>query len=695
MPMPKMNDLRRWLRASGGRSEAIGLTAAVEIQAAAEPKEGESPKRPRFSINAYNGGVMSVSAFYTPVVVDLKGLKASRKKLPILLDHDSGRIIGQADDIKITAEGVTLGGIITGDDGDAQKVVAHAKNGFEWQASIGATVERREFLEQGKTATVNGREVTGPLIIARAATLRETSFTAIGADSTTSARVAAHQKAKELDMDFAQWLTANGWNPDDLSDKQRDQLQAAWKAEGNNKPTPQVQNDTVDPAAEIRAKAAAEAGRIAAIRDICAKNGSPKVKAGEVEVYLEAHAIAEGWDATKVELEAIRASRPQAPAFNSSRPSASADVLEAATCLAGGLETPEKFFEEKTLEAADKQFRGRIGLQELMLEAARMNGYTGHRFRGSEREVFAHAFGGIQASGFSTISLSGILSNTANKFILAGFNSIESTWRQIAAIRPVSDFKQITSYRLTGDMEYEQIGPDGEIKHGTVGEQSFTNQAKTYGKMFSLTRTDIVNDDLGALAGIRTKIGRGAGLKLNKVFWGEFLDDSTFFTGGNGNLKTGTSSALGVDSLTTAEQAFLDQTDPDGDPLGIAPSILLVPNALNVTATQLAKDTEIRDTTASKKYTTGNPHAGKFTVVRSSYLSNTNLTGNSTTGWYLLADPMDLPVIEVAFLNGRQVPTVEQADADFNVLGIQMRGYHDFGVSKQEHRAGVKSTGTS
>jgi len=42
-----------------------------------------------------------------------------------------------------------------------------------------------------------------------------------------------------------------------------------------------------------------------------------------------------------------------------------------------------------------------------------------------------------------------------------------------------------------------------------------------------------------------------------------------------------------------------------------------------------------------------------------------------------------------------QEPTVETAEMDFNVLGIQMRGYHDFGVAKQEYRAGVKSEGTT
>jgi hypothetical protein len=47
----------------------------------------------------------------------------------------------------------------------------------------------------------------------------------------------------------------------------------------------------------------------------------------------------------------------------------------------------------------------------------------------------------------------------------------------------------------------------------------------------------------------------------------------------------------------------------------------------------------------------------------------------------------------MCFLNGRQTPIVETADADFNTLGIQMRGYHDFGCALQEFRGGVKSIG--
>ena len=108
---------------------------------------------------------------------------------------------------------------------------------------------------------------------------------------------------------------------------------------------------------------------------------------------------------------------------------------------------------------------------------------------------------------------------------------------------------------------------------------------------------------------------------------------------------------------------------------------------------QLFKALELRDNTSGVKYPISNPHQGKFRVEVSRYLSTPLYPGNSQKAWYLLADANDLAVIEVAFLNGQESPVIETADADFNVLGVQMRGYHDFGVALQDPRGGLKSKG--
>jgi len=382
----------------------------------------------------------------------------------------------------------------------------------------------------------------------------------------------------------------------------------------------------------------------------------------------------------------MRAERPAAPSIaGSSGAQASAEVIEAAICASFKLEGYEKKFSEPVLEAAHKQYRERISLHHILMQAAHANGYTG--------QIFSADPAAVLRAAFSTFTLPGILSNVANKFLLESFNAVEASWREIAATRNVRDFKQVTSYRLTGGMEYEQVAPDGQLKHGAVGEMAYTNQIDTYGKIFQLTRKDIINDDLNALASVPRRIGRGAALKLNDVFWKAFLNNAAFFSAANKNFLAGVDTPISIEGMTKAFNLFNDQTDPDGYPLAVPPAILLVPNALVVLAQQLMQATELRDTTASQKYATSNPFTGKFGVVRSSYLSSVKYTGNSTKAWYLLANPADLPVIEVAFLNGQELPTVESTDADFDSLGIRFRGYHDFGVSLQEQRGGVRMKG--
>lgn len=636
----------------------LELTAVAEIAAAAASGDGGA-QLPRFKMVAYTGGTMRVSGWRHPVVLDLAGLSVPSQNRPIRFAHDPAAGVGHTDAIRVEAGQLMAAGVISRDTAAAREVVASSRNGFPWQASIGAGVEEFEFIKEQQKATVNGQEFTGPVNIVRKSTLGEISFVDLGADGRTSASIAARQDGDGSGVAGAD-APANG----------------------------------AADVAVIRAAALAETNRIAAIRRHCAGRHAD----------LEARAIQEGWDALRCELEVLRANRPKAPlapAVHSPDQTLTSSVLEAACFLTARLEGVESVCEERALDAASRRFRGGIGLQELLLEAAWANGYTGRNFRDS-RAVLRAAFGGgggvggtggsIEA-GLSTIDVSGILSNVTNKFLLEGFFSVERTWRNICAVRNVSDFKTVTSYRLIGKDQYEQVAPGGELKHGTLGEESYSNKADTYGLLLSIDRRDIINDDLGAITTVPRKLGRGSGLKINDVFWSVFMSNAAFFSAANKNFLSGASTNLSIEGLTAVEQMFMDQVDADGKPTGIMPSVLLVPTALSAMATQLQKSLEIRDTTANTKYPVANPHQGKFRSEVSRYLGNSQYGGNSPKAWYLLADPGDLPVIEVAFLNGQESPTIETADADFNVLGIQMRGYHDFGVALQDPRGGVKSKG--
>ncbi len=645
----------------------------ITLEAAAV--EGDAPAIPRFTMLAYTGEPMHVEGWRYPVVVDLEGLSIPSQRRPVRFGHSMYAGVGHCERIAIESGRLIAEGVVSRETAVAREVVASGKRGFPWQASIGAQVAQADFVRAGKSVTVNGRTFDGPLYVARRTVLGEFSFVDLGADGGTTATIAAQQQENDVmdDNTDTPVTQTDESNPTVTPEPPR-----AGPTDGNGTEA----NPSVNPATEIRAQALAESKRIAAIRRIC----------GSRLPQIEEQAIAEGWTEEKTELEKLRASRPKAPAIHVASDTMSGQVLEAACMLTGKVTKIDELYDEQTLDAASRRFRGGIGLQELLLEAARANGYTGWNFRDS-REVLRCAFGQSLQAGFSTIDIGGILSNVANKFLLEGFFSVERTWRNLCAVRNVSDFKTVTSYRLIGKDQYEQVAPGGELKHGTLGEQAYTNKADTYGLLLSLDRRDIINDDLGAITTVPRKLGRGSGLKINDVFWSIFMNNAAFFAAGNNNYLTGADTALSIEGLSKAEVAFLNQTDPDGKPLGAMPAVVLVPTALSAIATVLYKSLEIRSTVDDQTYPVANPHTGKFRVEVSRYLSNTQYTGNSDKAWYLLADPIDLPVIEVAFLNGQESPTIETADADFNVLGVQMRGYHDFGVALQEPRGGVKSKG--
>lgn len=688
-----MADAPKMILAFDEKSKELTFSSPVELTAAAE--EG---KKPTFNIVAYTGVPMQAGGYSSPVIVELSGVKSNSSVIPIFRDHDPGRIVGQGE-YTVDSQ-ILVAGSMMGSGNDVKEIVDLNQDGFRWQASIGANVIRAEFLRAGNTAVVNGIEVSGPLMIARESSLKEVSFVAIGADGNTSAAIAASQsprKAEEgMDPKFAAWLTAHEWNADTLSAQQLKSLEASFKAEAPK---------TVSTVDDILAKAEAEADRRSRIAELTADflASSPQSDhdfIAKVRALSEV-AISAKWSADKYDTELLRAGRPQAQIFKPHMGSNAITnkVVEAALCMAGRLEGHEKMFDDQTLQAAHDQFRGRIGLNQFFNVMASANGYHDRsQSRSITLEAHRAAFGfsgpnRIQASGFSTLSISTILSNTANKFLMEGWNAVDMTPMRLASVRPVSDLKTVTTVSLTGDLQFEKLGPGGEIKHGTLGNTSYTNKADTYAKMLAITEDDIINDDLGALTAVPRRLGRGAGLKLNDLFWTVFLGAETagFFASGNSNVNTGVAD-MTIGGLSATEIIFMNQTDPDGKPLGIMPKIIVVPTALKAAATTLM-NSERLITGSTTTQGDGNIWKDRFRVESSPYMSNSSYTGYSSTAWYMMADPSDLPMIEIAAYQGRVEPTVESANADFNTLGVQMRGYSRVGVALQEYRAAVKPDG--
>jgi hypothetical protein len=605
------------------------LETGVEFLQAAEGEAAAGPKK--FRIVAYTGAPIRQGWSREPVVIDLAGMTLP-STIPIVMGHDYslGSILGQG---RPSVQGgqLVVEGEILADSETARQVLALAAAGYEWQASVGADVGRHLRFGEDQATTANGQTFTGPVRIVRASTLRETSFVTLGADRSTAISIAAEEAAEEQTM----------------------------AADANQKPADEVVETL---AVEATAPVAVE---------------PEKVEASDESAALKAQIEAINEKVSKMEkLHATRDERPAAPVVHVGQPAAiTPEVIEASFALQGGLPGVEKKYDEKTLEAAHKHRRD-LSLGEVIVQAAVANGYEG------SRRINASTLRPILAAAWATHSISGILSSTVNKFLLAGFDSVESAWRSVSSVRSVNDFKTLTSYRLNGGFKFDKVSNGGELKNAAASDDQRTISADTYGIMTSVTRTDLINDDLGALTAVPQRIGRGGALKLNDVFWTEFQAGHTdWYTSARGNLVT-SAGALSITNLKKLVTAFRKMKDPDGNPVAISPAVLLVPADLELDAAEIMGSALIQSGA-----TTGQPDrnvlAGRYQVVGTTYLS-------SADDYYLVANPSDLAAMEVAFLNGVQSPIVETAEADFNTLGVMMRGYFDFGVSKAEYLASVK-----
>ena len=327
------------------------------------------------------------------------------------------------------------------------------------------------------------------------------------------------------------------------------------------------------------------------------------------------------------------------------------------------------------------EFRS-YSLYELAVHSLKMRGVS---LRGKSRmDIVGAAF------THSTSDFPYLMENVLGKELQRAYGSFAETWRNIAYVSSVPDFKVNRRIRLGTFNSLDIIEEGGEYTSGSFSEEYENIQAATRGKKIALTRQSIINDDLGGLMRIATKIGRAAARTVGDDVYdvinanGNMTDGTAIFASSKGNLA-GTGAAISVATLSAAKKAMRTQKDPDGnDYLDIQPSILLVPVALEDHAnTIMMSETDFSQSNSRKP----NIHRNTMTVV-----SDPRLDGASATAWYTIADPMDVPLLEVAFLDGNQTPYMESRNG-FDIDGVEWKVRLDYGVSAIDRRGGYKNPG--
>ena len=239
----------------------LELTATAVFDVASAGEEGSAQSLPRFRMVGYTGTPMRIAGWRYPVIIDLAGLAVPSQSRPIRFSHDPTAGVGHTDSIRIDGGQLVATGVISRDTPAAREVVASSKNGFPWQASVGASVDEFEFVKERQTAVVNGQEHAGPLNVVRKSTLSEISFVDLGADAQTSATVAAAAGK------------TNSHSDEDTSmstEQSTDALGAVHQDDDHDRldSNQQTPASLPDPVQQIRAQVASETERIHQIRQL-------------------------------------------------------------------------------------------------------------------------------------------------------------------------------------------------------------------------------------------------------------------------------------------------------------------------------------------------------------------------------------------------------------------------------------------
>lgn len=357
-----------------------------------------------------------------------------------------------------------------------------------------------------------------------------------------------------------------------------------------------------------------------------------------------------------------------------------------------------------TLEDSRDKFRA--GIQASVLARGQLakddsaNNYRGYTLMDIARECLAHA--GVSARGMDKMKLVSaafthtgsdfplLLANVAEKSMLKGYEEAEETFQLWTAVGSLGDFKPGKRVDLNTFPTLERVQDGGEYRYASTGERGETVQLATYGKMFSLTRQTIINDDLNAFTKIPRIMGRAAIRTVGDLVYAiltsnpAMSDGVALFHATHANLLAGLGiTTAGIDAMRVA---MARQGDGTATALNIRLAKILVPMALEGTA-KVVRDSEFEVGAGSKNNTVPNTVKGTFEVISDARLDNA-----SSSTWYGTANSAMHDTVEVSYLDGNQTPMLEQQDG-WKIDGTEFKVRLDAGVKALDFRTMAKNPG--
>lgn len=222
-----------------------------------------------------------------------------------------------------------------------------------------------------------------------------------------------------------------------------------------------------------------------------------------------------------------------------------------------------------------------------------------------------------------------------------------------------------------------------EMQAVTISDSGQTAQLAHFGRIITLSRQALVNDDLSGFSDLPGKAAIRVADWENSVAWAHVTsnpvlgDGKALFHADHGNLAAA-GAAISVASVGDGEAAMMGQTSLDGLKLNLRPAVL----AVGPTKLTLAR--QFTTTITPHQMADVNPFAGTIDA-----LGDTNISG---AGWYLFAEPTALESFNFGYLQGAAGPQITP-EPGFEVAGMRLRLSIDFYVQAVDHRGAYFNQG--
>ncbi|ATC34101.1 peptidase [Caulobacter vibrioides] len=322
-----------------------------------------------------------------------------------------------------------------------------------------------------------------------------------------------------------------------------------------------------------------------------------------------------------------------------------------------------------------------IGMSLLEMARANFERNGDRSVRGmNKRQLANHVF----ERQHTTSDFPSVLSNVANKTLRAGYEASPQTFRAWQRRATAPDFKQITRLQMGGAPSFLLVPEGGQFKMGTIGEGKEVYALATYGRIFTISRQVLINDDVDAFTRIPTMFGRACADFESDAAYAPLIanpnmgDGVALFHASHGNLA-GSGALPGETTWQAAETAFGAQVGIEGRLINILPAHMIVATKDRVPALKLRGSTVSQAAGATPGTT--NVYENGFNVVVEARLGR----GAAATPWFAAANYNQVDTIEYCYLEGDNGVYLEEKQG-FEVDGIQMKARTDFAVKAIDHR---------